>query len=342
MKVTVEDFTNLIQDIHNLKIKYEEKANKLGGKNIKLSENQSKVINPIHIFDKQIEYFNNRKSKAIDESLNTYLAMIDERALQKEEKKEKEKDSVLLFNKHVPQLSTMLERVSSELQVQKYRYIDNYLKDDELNKLALKKNRENNEYVALFNQVIEEVKNKIETLYDRDTFDEAESIKVKCGNEYQNFKQNTLNELTTSNLDLQKAERSTLNDFIKKSSMTFQKTLEKMKNLQVNEHSNKKGKSILDAFNHTLVLAHQNNYLMAFLLNHQVTYVYKNIMDKALEYYNPKEFVELKKTIEVLKKEHDAKDYNYLKDFNVQGSQKGDKTNQSISRSELWSDDEDN
>lgn len=342
LKVTVEDFTNLIQDIQRLKIKYEEKANKLRRNSIKSKENQNSVINPIHIFDKQIEYFQNRKAKAVENSLNAYYNMIDERALQSEEKKEKESANVLIFNKHVPQLLTLIERVASELQVEKYRYIDSYIKDEELKKIEMKKIRENNDYIALFNQVIEEVKIKIESLYDKDTFNESESIKLKCGNEYQNFKQNTLNELTISNLDLQKAEKSTLNDFIKKSSIIFQKTLEKMKNLQVNEHSNKIGKSILDAFNDTLLIAHQNNYLLSFLLNNQVSYVYKNTMDKAYEYYNLKEFVELKRTVEVLKKEHDNKEYNtYLKEVSSQ-TYKNDKNNQSVSRSELWSDDEEN
>ena len=132
-------------------------------------------------------------------------------------------------------------------------------------------------------------------------YEEAENIKEKCLNEYQNFLENTLNEITVSNLDIQEAVNMSLNDFTEISSNNLLKLTEKIKNLQIQLETNKLGANVINIFNKNIILAHQNNYLLSYILNFLIKPVYNNTLEKALKFNNPKNFNDLKNKIENLK-----------------------------------------
>ena len=305
-RVTIDDYNNLINDINDLILKYEEKTNK---NEIEKNDNNE----PLKNFERKIEFFQNLKNNINDKSnyINKYLDDIDPRLnIKKPEKTEEKKTSSLLSNspeeiylysKEIPQIGTLFEQVGSELQIQKYRYLESFHKDKEKQKIYQRKNIQNKIYIQIFKEAITEVKNKINNLLDVDIYEEAENIKEKCLNEYQNFEENTLNEITVSNLDIQEAVNMSLNDFTEISSNNLLKLTEKIKNLQIRLETNKLGANVINIFNKNIILAHQNNYLLSYILNYLIKPVYNNTLEKALKFNNPKNFNSLKNKIEDLK-----------------------------------------
>ena len=104
--------------------------------------------------------------------------------------------------------------------------------------------------------------------------------------------------------------RPTLNDFTFTSSNNLVKLSEKIKNLQIHSQSNKLGKNVLEMFNTNILLAHQNNYLLNFILNRLVSPSYEQTMDKVLSYSNPSYFNEMKAKIEKYKNYSDIEAKN--------------------------------
>ena len=306
VRVTIDDYYNLINDINDLILKYEEKTNK---NEIEKNDNNE----PLKNFERKIEFFQNLKNNINDKSvyINKYLNDIDPRLnIKKPEKTEEKKTSSLLstppeeiylYSKDIPQIGTLFEQVASELQIQKYRYLESFHKDKEKQKIYQRKNIQNKIYIQTFKDAITEVKNKINNLLDVDMYEEAENIKEKCLNEYQNFLENTLNEITVSNLDIQEAVNMSLNDFTEISSNNLLKLTEKIKNLQIQLETNKLGANVINIFNKNIILAHQNNYLLSYILNFLIKPVYNNTLEKALKFNNPKNFNDLKNKIENLK-----------------------------------------
>ena len=306
VRVTIDDYYNLINDINDLILKYEEKTNK---NEIEKNDNNE----PLKNFERKIEFFQNLKNNINDKSvyINKYLNDIDPRLnIKKPEKTEEKKTSSLLstppeeiylYSKDIPQIGTLFEQVGSELQIQKYRYLESFHKDKEKQKIYQRKNIQNKIYIQTFKDAITEVKNKINNLLDVDMYEEAENIKEKCLNEYQNFLENTLNEITVSNLDIQEAVNMSLNDFTEISSNNLLKLTEKIKNLQIQLETNKLGANVINIFNKNIILAHQNNYLLSYILNFLIKPVYNNTLEKALKFNNPKNFNDLKNKIENLK-----------------------------------------
>ena len=306
VRVTIDDYYNLINDINDLILKYEEKTNK---NEIEKNDNNE----PLKNFERKIEFFQNLKNNINDKSvyINKYLNDIDPRLnIKKPEKTEEKKTSSLLstppeeiylYSKDIPQIGTLFEQVASELQIQKYRYLESFHKDKEKQKIYQRKNIQNKIYIQTFKEAITEVKNKINNLLDVDMYEEAENIKEKCLNEYQNFLENTLNEITVSNLDIQEAVNMSLNDFTEISSNNLLKLTEKIKNLQIQLETNKLGANVINIFNKNIILAHQNNYLLSYILNFLIKPVYNNTLEKALKFNNPKNFNDLKNKIENLK-----------------------------------------
>ena len=306
VRVTIDDYYNLINDINDLILKYEEKTNK---NEIEKNDNNE----PLKNFERKIEFFQNLKNNINDKSvyINKYLNDIDPRLnIKKPEKTEEKKTSSLLstppeeiylYSKDIPQIGTLFEQVGSELQIQKYRYLESFHKDKEKQKIYQRKNIQNKIYIQTFKEAITEVKNKINNLLDVDMYEEAENIKEKCLNEYQNFLENTLNEITVSNLDIQEAVNMSLNDFTEISSNNLLKLTEKIKNLQIQLETNKLGANVINIFNKNIILAHQNNYLLSYILNFLIKPVYNNTLEKALKFNNPKNFNDLKNKIENLK-----------------------------------------
>ena len=306
VRVTIDDYYNLINDINDLILKYEEKTNK---NEIEKNDNNE----PLKNFERKIEFFQNLKNNINDKSvyINKYLNDIDPRLnIKKPEKTEEKKtssllstppDEIYLYSKDIPQIGTLFEQVGSELQIQKYRYLESFHKDKEKQKIYQRKNIQNKIYIQTFKEAITEVKNKINNLLDVDMYEEAENIKEKCLNEYQNFLENTLNEITVSNLDIQEAVNMSLNDFTEISSNNLLKLTEKIKNLQIQLETNKLGANVINIFNKNIILAHQNNYLLSYILNFLIKPVYNNTLEKALKFNNPKNFNDLKNKIENLK-----------------------------------------
>jgi hypothetical protein len=311
VRVTIEDYKNLINDINDLILKYEEKANK---NEIEKNDNNE----PIKNFERKIEFFENLKNNINNKSvyINKYLKNIDPRlngnnnnntnSKNDDEKKDPSylsntPEDIYLYSKDIPQIGTLFERVGSELQIQKYRYLETFHKDKEKQKVYQRKNIQNKIYIQIFKDAIKEAKNKINELLNVDIYEEAENIKEKCLNEYQTFSENTLYEITVRNLDIQESVNLSLNDFTEISSNNLLKLTEKIKNLQISLETNKLGANIIDIFNKNIILAHQNNYLLSYILNNLVKPVYNITLEKALKFNNPKNFNELKNKIEELK-----------------------------------------
>ena len=295
-RVTIDDYNNLINDINDLILSYEEKTNK---NEIQKNENNE----PFKNFERKIEFFQNLKNNINDKSvyINKYLNEIDPRLNIKNEEKKLSNEEIYLYSNSIPQIGTLFEQVGSELQIQKFRFLESFHKDKEKQKIYQKKNIQNKIYIQIFKDAINEVKNKINNLLDVDIYEEAENIKEKCSNEYQNFLENTLNEITISNLDIQEAVNMSLNDFIEISSNNLLKLTEKIKNLQIRIETNKLGVNVIDIFNKNIILAHQNNYLLSYILNYLIKPVYNHTLEKAIKFNNPKNFNDLKNKIENLK-----------------------------------------
>ena len=293
-RVTIDDYNNLINEINDLILTYEEKTNK---NEITKNENNE----PLKNFERKIDFFQNLKNNINDKSvyINKYLNDIDPRLNIKNDENSEEK--IYLYSKNIPQIGTLFEQVGSELQIQKFRFLESFHKDKEKQKIYQRKNIQNKIYIQIFKDAINEVKNKIHNLLDVDIYEEAENIKEKCSNEYQNFIENTLNEITISNLDIQEAVNMSLNDFTEISSNNLLKLTEKIKNLQIRIETNKLGVNVIDIFNKNIILAHQNNYLLSYILNYLIKPVYNHTLEKALKFNNPKNFNELKNKIESLK-----------------------------------------
>ena len=252
-------------------------------------------------FERKIDFFQNLKNNINDKSvyINKYLNDIDPRLNIKNDENSEEK--IYLYSKNIPQIGTLFEQVGSELQIQKFRFLESFHKDKEKQKIYQRKNIQNKIYIQIFKDAINEVKNKINNLLDVDIYEEAENIKEKCSNEYQNFIENTLNEITISNLDIQEAVNMSLNDFTEISSNNLLKLTEKIKNLQIRIETNKLGVNVIDIFNKNIILAHQNNYLLSYILNYLIKPVYNHTLEKAIKFNNPKNFNDLKNKIENLK-----------------------------------------
>ena len=295
-RVTIDDYNNLINDINDLILSYEEKTNK---NEIQKNDNNE----PLKNFERKIEFFQNLKNNINDKSvyINKYLNEIDPRLNIKNEEKKLSPDEIYLYSNSIPQIGTLFEQVGSELQIQKFRFLESFHKDKEKQKIYQKKNIQNKIYIQIFKDAINEVKNKINNLLDVDIYEEAENIKEKCSNEYQNFLENTLNEITISNLDIQEAVNMSLNDFVEISSNNLLKLTEKIKNLQIRIETNKLGVNVIDIFNKNIILAHQNNYLLSYILNYLIKPVYNHTLEKAIKFNNPKNFNDLKNKIENLK-----------------------------------------
>lgn len=293
-RVNIDDYNNLINEINDLILTYEEKTNK---NEITKNENNE----PLKNFERKIDFFQNLKNNINDKSvyINKYLNDIDPRLNIKNDENSEEK--IYLYSKNIPQIGTLFEQVGSELQIQKFRFLESFHKDKEKQKIYQRKNIQNKIYIQIFKDAINEVKNKINNLLDVDIYEEAENIKEKCSNEYQNFIENTLNEITISNLDIQEAVNMSLNDFTEISSNNLLKLTEKIKNLQIRIETNKLGVNVIDIFNKNIILAHQNNYLLSYILNYLIKPVYNHTLEKALKFNNPKNFNELKNKIESLK-----------------------------------------
>jgi hypothetical protein len=292
---------------------FEEKNNKKECPKKKIQNELNKESN----FTKQIELTRSKKALTSQYELNQYYQNINGKVITTLPSKELSSETtttdttitdattstptVHLFSKNIPQISTLLERVNSELQVQKFYYGESIRKENDIGSSYLSEINENNKYIELLHKMINEVENKIERLSDKDTYKEIQSIKDKCDAEFHNFEQNKLKEITIAMTNMNRDDNRTLNEFANDSDENLTKLSEKIRNLQVHSKSNQIGKNVLDMFHSNILLAHQNNDLVYFILNKLVTPVYQQTLNKIKAFPNPPGFNDKRKMIELLK-----------------------------------------
>ena len=301
---SIDECTCLIEKIKSLILLFEEKNNKKECPKKKIQNELNKESN----FNKQIELTKSKKALTSQPELNQYYQNTNGKVITTlpsdtttSTTASTVTPTVHLFSKNIPQISTLLERVNSELQVQKFYYGESIRKENDIGSAYVSEINENNKYIELLHRMINEVENKIERLSDKDTYKEIQSIKEKCDAEFHNFEQNKLKEITTAMANMNKEDNRTLNEFANDSDDNLSKLSEKIKNLQVHSKSNQIGKSVLDMFNSNILLAHQNNDLVYFILNKLATPVYQHTLNKVAVFPNPPGFNDKRKMIELLK-----------------------------------------
>ena len=291
VRTTVEEYQNLNNNIREL-IKKFRRINKKREAKIYSKAERNNIT--IQNFDKGIEYVQDKKNNmSSNDYLDNYLNELDGRIYINKTKQEENNyklNNVQLYSKNIPQIGTLFERVSSELQIRKNKYFEAIRKGDEEIKEFERIDSKNYEYVHVFEEVINDINNKISHLVDKDTLEEAENIRDKCFSEFQNFNQNILNEITISNLDIQKAVNISLDEFIQISSSNLLKLTEKIKNLKIHSLKNSIGRNVLDMFDKDIILAHQNNYLLSFILDKLANPVYFKTLEKGISNVNFKDF----------------------------------------------------
>ena len=291
VRTTVEDYQDLINNIRELIKKFRGIAKKREAKIYSKAERNNITIQN---FDKGIEYVQDKKNNmSSNDYLDRYLFDLDGRIYINKTKQDENNyklNQVQLYSKNIPQIGTLFERISSEIQVRKNKYFENIRKGDEEIKEYERMDSKYNEYIQVFEEVINDINNKISHLVDKDTLEEAENIRDKCFSEFQNFNQNILDEITISNLDIQKAVNISLDEFIQISSSNLLKLTEKIKNLKIHSMKNSIGRNVLDMFDKDIILAHQNNYLLSFILDKLANPVYFKTLEKGISTVNFKDF----------------------------------------------------
>ena len=96
-------------------------------------------------FEKDIEYIQKKKNISNSNYINDYLDDLDGRIKNEKDDNNYNSNSVQLFTKNIPQIITLFEKVSSELEVRKSNYSEIKRKNDEKikKKMKLKKKIQN-------------------------------------------------------------------------------------------------------------------------------------------------------------------------------------------------------
>lgn len=310
-KHTSKDNEYLINKIEQLIIKFEEKSNKRQME-YKTIRNE---LDPERSYDKLIEILQNKKGILINHMITKDLTTLNSNIIDYPFNKASSNESYLskdnqqfLLN-HSSCLASLLEGASSNIQIQKTKYIENYYKETKMHANHLKKNKDYINYIQLFKEVIEEIKYDNKQYRNQDSISEVNNIKQKLSIELHNFLHNTL-EGTTSNLCNRMTDLSlSLNDYNNQSSTNLRKLSEKMNNLAINTTSNDMiGKKILNIFDKNIVLVNQNNYLTHFILNTIIGNVYNYTAEKAIKYYNPSDYKEIRNNVEQFKQLYDERE----------------------------------
>lgn len=308
--INAEEYNELLQKVESLRAKYVDKI--IHDNYNTQDKNKMEEINT-QKFDNQTEYFFNKKNDMEKDTnyLDKYYSCLDGRIINKmikEQKKKKlinakeesskgENDNLIkkkgnggennqtgevyLFSDNIPKLKTLFERVSNEVQMEKFKYLEESHKEVDKSKFNDSHNKKMNDYISIFDSIIDEIKEKIDEINDKSTNSESENIKEKCLNEYQNFIQNTLKTITTSNLDIQRDNYSSLTDMIQTSMDNYVKLNQKIDNIKFNDKTKyPTGKNILELFHQDIVIAQQNNALVEFMLNKLVNNAYGKTLEK--------------------------------------------------------------
>ena len=85
------------------------------------------------------------------------------------------------------------------------------------------------------------------------------------------------------------------------SSSNLLKLTEKIKNLKIHSLKNSIGRNVLDMFDKDIILAHQNNHLLFFILEKLANPVYFKTLEKAIIIPNFENFNDKKKEFDKYK-----------------------------------------
>ena len=313
---SIDECYELIGKINKLILTFKEKNNKteLPFRHIR------DEVNPGINLKKQIELTEWKDSVSFNQELNKYFQNFDCRIIQSSSNKDSSVPSsskfqtnniqninaIHFFSKNMPNLSTLLERVNSELKVQEFYYEEDIRKEDEIRDASRLKIEENEKLIEIFELFIKEINKRINSLSDTNSLEETKHIKDKCSQEYYNFENNTLKKIT--NLDRkEKLDKKTINEYIKDSDNNLTKLNEKIKNLTKNPYSNQLGQKVLNIFNMNILLAKQNNDLTKFVLNELLNPVYQETFNNVslISFLQRNNFKETKTKIQNIKQEFD-------------------------------------
>jgi hypothetical protein len=199
---SIDECYELIGKINKLILTFKEKNNKteLPFRHIR------DEVNPGINLKKQIELTEWKDSVSFNQELNKYFQNFDCRIIQSSSNKDSSVPSsskfqtnniqninaIHFFSKNMPNLSTLLERVNSELKVQEFYYEEDIRKEDEIRDASRLKIEENEKLIEIFELFIKEINKRINSLSDTNSLEETKHIKDKCSQEYYNFENNTL------------------------------------------------------------------------------------------------------------------------------------------------------
>lgn len=301
-KNTNKDNGHLISKIEQLIIKYEEKSNK----NKMEYKTIRDELDPGKSYDKLIDLFKTKTGKLLQEIIVKDLTSLDDRFIHYPFNQKIKKEAYHNFClKQSNCLSLLLQGSSSNIQIQRTKYIEKLNKENKKHLKHLQKNKDYLNYIQLFKEVIEEITNKNKQSNNPDSLLETNNIKEKCAIEFHNFRMNTLEGITTSIINHHQMNNSSmsLNDCNNKSSVNLGKLSEKMSNLALSALSTNDliGRKILNIFDKNIVLVHQNNYLTHFILNKIVSNVYNHSVEKGMKYHNPHNYNALRNSVEEFK-----------------------------------------
>ncbi len=110
-----------------------------------------------------------------------------------------------------------------------------------------------------------------------------------------------MDEIIVSNLNIQKAVNISLEYFVQISSGNLIKLTEKIKNLEIHSSGNSLGRNVLDILNKDIILAHQNNHLLFFILEKVANHVCFKTLEKAIIIPNFENFNDKKKEFDKYK-----------------------------------------
>lgn len=305
--ITTDDYQNLKKKVKVLKSKYNEKIKH----DNKDTQNQSSIEEMnTHKHDNQIEYFLSKKNYFNNTNyLDKYFSCLDGRTISKMKKdskkvklinKNKENDkeqnseinkkdnnenSVYIFSNNIPQITTLIDRVGNEVQIEKFKYLEESHKKVDKSKADESYNKKINEYIEAFDSINDLIQDKIDSINDKSAFPESENIKEKCTDEYRNFLQNTLKIITTSNLDMKKDSYTSLTEMVDSSMDNLDKLNKKVNNIKYNNRSkNETSKNIIELFRQNIFIGQQNNGLVKFMLNKLINNVYGKTLEKGENY----------------------------------------------------------
>ncbi len=163
----------------------------------------SKNSDKIKSFDKQIDFHTKKEQEIKDQrkKIEKEESMVDIE-MQKvknnsnennEEKKLTEKKMLISDNKErIVQVEELIERVNSELQIQKFNTLNEHLKFQDEKKKTEAKSKNYKELLAVFEKVKEEATKIMEKKNENNSKKDTESTMKKIEQEQKNFEINTL------------------------------------------------------------------------------------------------------------------------------------------------------